>query len=86
MKLWVCGKVRRAYSERSVVWDIIGIFDSETQAVKTCKTEKHFVGPVPLNKNLGEKGVRWPGVYFPCKTASHKEPKQKIKEVVFTFI
>lgn len=65
MELWVCGKVRKVYSKRLVVWAIQGIFDSEMQATEACKTDQYFVGPVPLNKELPEEGIEWPGVYFP---------------------
>lgn len=67
MELWICGKVRRVYGHKMVVWDIQGIFDSEAQAVSACKTENCFVGPVPLNKELSEEAVQWPGCYFPLR-------------------
>jgi hypothetical protein len=68
MELWVCGKIRAVYhNKKGVVWDIQGVFDSETLAIDACKTGEHFIGPITLNKRLPEKGTQWPGCYFPKK-------------------
>lgn len=44
-------------------WAIIGVFENEKTAVKTCTDSKDFVGPVPLNKEL--PAIVWPDLYYP---------------------
>lgn len=83
MELWVCGKVRKVYTEKLVVWDLQGVFDSETQAVNACKTDQHFVGPVLLNEELPEEGVQWPGAYFPNKGIETTVKRAKDKTEAF---
>jgi len=46
-------------------WDLYGIFDNEEDAIVACVDRSYFVGPVEMNKTLGEKTVEWPGVYYP---------------------
>lgn len=57
-------------TENGSVWDIKGIFDDEYKAVANCLTDKHFVGPLPLNTPLPEERIVWPDVYYPLVAAS----------------
>ena len=67
MKLWICGRVIAVYSRKHVVWNIQGIFDAKVQAIKACKDENYFIGPLVLNKELPKKSTEWQGVVFPKK-------------------
>ena len=59
-KMWVVGQWFDG--ER---WDLQGVFDDETKAIKACLTTLYFIGPVILNKILPEKSIEWPGCYYP---------------------
>lgn len=63
-KLYVVGDYK-AQHELGVIWDFQGVFDTKKKAENACKTINHFVGPVPLNKQLPESPTVWPDCYYP---------------------
>lgn len=48
-------------------WALVGVFDSEEEAIKACTNEYQFVGPAVLNVVLDSDGVHrsWPGMWYP---------------------
>ena len=48
-----------------VLLEVDGIFDDYKRAVEHCKTVKHFIGPLPLNKTMPTEGVAWAGMHYP---------------------
>lgn len=48
-----------------VLLEVDGVFDNYERAVETCKTARHFIGPVPLNQTLPKEGIAWPGMHYP---------------------
>lgn len=70
--LWVCGQYKGEVFPNTN-WDLYGIFDSEKKAVAACKDKSYFVGPVEMNKILGEKTIKWPGCYYPLSKEQSKE-------------
>lgn len=60
MNLWLVGRINDASP-----WEVIGIFDNESQAVAACSTYSHFVGPLKLNETLPDERTSWPGCYYP---------------------
>lgn len=46
-------------------WEVVGIFDTEEQAISKCVEENYFVGHVEINKDYGEERILWPGGYYP---------------------
>lgn len=61
--LWVVGKFKET-SQCGVAWEFCGVFDNEEIAIKACKTQNHFIGPVLLNLEA-EETIEWPGLYYP---------------------
>lgn len=50
------------------IWSIAGIFEKEEDAIAVCKEDNFFVGPIELNRNIGEEFpevVEWPGAFYP---------------------
>ncbi len=52
------------WNDDCTMWEVMGIFEDESDAVDECTTSKDFVGPIPLNKSLPDK-TEWPGAYYP---------------------
>lgn len=47
-------------------WELIGIFPSEDEALKVCRTNLHYLGPVELGKDMGDSSNdEWIGAYYP---------------------
>ena len=61
--LWVWG-VRDGVGDE---WSIRGLFDTEGEAIKRCINSTHFIGPMPVNLDVGEKVEDWPGCYYPTE-------------------
>jgi hypothetical protein len=64
MRLWICGEGKEK-TESGVVWELLGVFDSEEKAVAACTMPNHFVGPAELNQRLPDESSTWPGCYYP---------------------
>ncbi len=45
--------------------EILGLYDTEKEAVKRCKTWHDIVGPLELNTKLPDEAKTWPGAYYP---------------------
>lgn len=67
LKLWIVGQFL-AETEKGRAWDIQGVFDSEEKAIKACKNETFFVGPVTLNDEFQLEHKEWEGAYYPKKS------------------
>lgn len=63
MTVWIVGRAR---DEQSDAWELMGVFDSEDQAVRACSTPLDFVGPVDLNRRYSDTPEPWVGAWFPC--------------------
>lgn len=59
--LWVVGRKLAGESE----WELQGVFDREAGAVRACRDETYFVGPVVLNQPQPHGSTPWPGAYYP---------------------
>ena len=60
--IWVTGKIHNPVTFQEgypAHWTIQGIFDEEEDAVKACKTENDFVGPIPRNTELKQELEKW---------------------------
>ena len=66
--VYVVGKVDQDDDKR---WEFQGVFDSEEKAVKECKDEFYFVGPVNMNGSYPGYSVEWPETYYPLKKVRH---------------
>ena len=64
MQLYVTGHIIEETDE-GIIWDILGIFDTEDQAVDACYDISCFVGPVELNKSFPREIIEWPGCWYP---------------------
>lgn len=51
-------------NEKHKAWKIEGVFTDEKKAVKSCKTDMHFVGEMELDK-VYSKNQKWTGAYYP---------------------
>lgn len=71
MKLYIVG--RTTYASNFHSWEIMGIFDKEEDAVKLCKNNNYFVGPINLNEVLPEETIEWPDAYFPTAKVQDNE-------------
>ncbi len=73
MDIWVVGKYRSGKS-LEVIWDIIGVFDSEDEALGVCRGHlDYFIGPLTLNEAQSDETVEWPNCYFPnTENGSHE--------------
>jgi hypothetical protein len=59
--LYVVGEL---INEKHKSWKMVGVFSKESEAVKACKTENHFVGSLLLNKSY-QRNRKWKGAYYP---------------------
>ena len=63
--VWVVGNQRCVIDTQTTVWDILGVFDTESVAVAACTKTSHFIGPLILNARLPDEVVDWVGSYYP---------------------
>jgi hypothetical protein len=59
--VYVVGEVI-SYTDKS--WSIIGVFNTEKEALKHCKTEDYFIGPIQIGKAFHKKS-EWKGAWYP---------------------
>ena len=52
-------------NEKAKAWEIVGVFTDEKKALKSCKTNNHFIGEMELNKAFPKKAEKWVGAYYP---------------------
>jgi hypothetical protein len=64
--VWVVGRMA---DHAAGVWQLQGVFSDRTNAIKACRDEDYFVGPVPLDRSLPHQTVKWPGCFYPIKSA-----------------
>ncbi|MCK5606958.1 hypothetical protein KAR91_33960 [Candidatus Pacearchaeota archaeon] len=64
MKLWIVGKYIME-AEKGRAWEIMSVYDSEELAIKNCKDEYCFIGPVLLNDPSSLEQKDWEGSYYP---------------------
>lgn len=68
--VWVCGK-NVAEVEAGIVWELQGVFTTRESAIAACKSERYFIGPVELNKELPDETTDWKGCEYPlCQISS----------------
>jgi len=63
-RLWIVGKIN---SENHKEWEFVGVFDKKEKALKACKDDKYFVGPVMLNESCDNGTISWPEAYYPFR-------------------
>jgi len=71
-KIYVVGNVT---NEKTEAWRIVGVFTKESDAVKCCVDENHFVGELEIDKEYAAD-QKWKGAYYP---KLQSKPKQKTK-------
>lgn len=60
--LWLVGRWKEG---DDAPWEVMGVFSTERRAVNACSKKNDFVGPLRLNKKLGDCVMSWPGAYYP---------------------
>lgn len=60
-------------TERGVVWEFQGVFQSILLAEDACADENYFVGPTKLNEKLPKESQIWPGAYYPAEKTEGDE-------------
>lgn len=59
--------------------EILGLYDTEKEAVKRCKTRQDIVGPLELNAKLPDKVKTWPDAYYPITRKLDIKPLKTLK-------
>jgi hypothetical protein len=59
--------------------EILGLYDTEKEAVKRCKTWQDIVGPLELNDKLPDKAKTWPNAYYPITRTLGIKPLKSLK-------
>lgn len=67
MMVWICGTFREGEFP-NVVWELNGIFSSESLAVKRCTTEVDFVAPFEMDVEQPIETAEMIGAYYPMIT------------------
>ena len=67
MKLFVTG------INYGSTWDLVGIFNTEEDAIYNCQDENYWVAPVTLNEPIFDIASSWEGLYFPKENNLNKE-------------
>ena len=79
MRLWIVQQfVKGIWDERKQQWDdsvfeFVGVFDTEEQAVAACRDHNYIVIPIMLNEQLPHERVEMPGCYYPIKANSNEQ-------------
>ena len=61
VEVWVCGR-----NAEGGVWEILGVYADREAAVKRCRIPRRdFIAPLPLNADLPEETMTWPGCEYP---------------------
>jgi len=68
MKVWIAGSQPGSHKVGEVVWDILGVFDTEAGARAACTKPYHFIGPLEMNVRLPDETLEWPGSFYPKVT------------------
>jgi hypothetical protein len=51
-------------------WEVLGIYSKLERAEARCTSFSDFVGAAPLDHDLLEEYVPWPGAHFPLRDAT----------------
>jgi len=62
--IWVVGQYKGGKFPNTN-WDLYGVFTTKEKAIAVCNDKSYFIGPVEINKTLGEESVMWPGCLYP---------------------
>lgn len=80
MTVWIVGKYyksRRGPFATRRVWEFMGVFETEAEAVAACRAAWYFVAPATLGETLPEHMITWPGCYYPFyRSADQVEPSE----------
>lgn len=60
--VWIVGKLD---PDVDGPWEVMGVYDSEANAVAACKDWRYFVGPQDMNVPAPDERTAWPGCYYP---------------------
>ena len=63
-QLFVVGRLLDDVAETQR-WEFCGVFTLREHAEAHCSTDSHFVGPVPLDRYIGDDTTPWPDAYYP---------------------
>lgn len=61
--------VGKAGKDNYLNWELIGIFEDESEALGACSSIYHFIAKVEMNKNFGEETLEFPNAYYPLLEA-----------------
>ena len=62
VRVWVVGRLS---PDSAWKWQLQGIFITKKAAMKACKDESWFIGPLDINKPLPTEEQDWEGCYYP---------------------
>lgn len=67
MTIWVCGRTFPDVvdAEGFCMWELLGLYSTEEAAVARCRSVNDFVSPIPLDVDMPEERVLFPGAYNP---------------------
>lgn len=69
MEVWICGQIRgeaiKIGGMNRYVWDFQGVFTSEGLARRACLTDKYFIMPVEMDRELSPGPVIPTRGYYP---------------------
>lgn len=64
MEFWIVGRIEAVVDE-GVVWTFVGLYSSESLAVKHCRDSSYFIGPCKPNQLIPDCETEWKGAYVP---------------------
>ena len=62
--IWIVGR-REERKNLPPAWYIQGIAEDESTAIRFCRDETYWIGPLPLGVMLQHDKQEWIGSYFP---------------------
>lgn len=66
--LWVHGRVQQCLADDcaiGTVWELQGVYRTESEAVCQCVDIDDFVGPIHVGQVVDGGPTLWPGCYYP---------------------
>ena len=66
-RLWIAGKYMGELESGAVVWEFQGVFQTEAEAVRACRTVRYFVAPAVLGQQLPDEAEIWPVAFYPLQ-------------------
>ncbi len=64
-QVYIAGACVGHASPTSIAWELLGIFDDRSAAIKACTQPHHFYAPIEMNKRLPDETVVMPDAVYP---------------------